>query len=201
MKRIVIIGLILVAFLTIQAKTAQEWIDSTLKVETKSIKDAIKIMEKATAEYPNNPDILSLYGLMLSKRAGEVTIFSAAGFASRAETEFDKALEIDPDHKNARLWRGILRVHLPKFLGKLDLGIEDLAILTTNFTPEEEEFKVIHYYLGQGYQKANQEQAAREAYQVVLNYGVNAPFYTESVSELKKLTGLTEEELLESYKE
>ena len=198
MKRMIIIAIILLTSLLVQGKTVQEWLNSALEAETNSVKEAITIMEKAEAEYPQNPDILSMYGLMLSKRAGEVNFLKAGGFASRAEKEHDKALEIDPNHKNARLWRGILKVNMPKFLGKLEGGLEDLTNISARIDLQAEEIMVVNFYLGMGYQKADNKQAAIEAYHIILRYGADAPFYHESLVELMKLTGLTENELLEN---
>lgn len=198
MKRIIIIAIILLTSLLVQGKTVQEWLNSALEAETNSVKEAIKIMGKAEAEYPQDPDILSMYGLMLSKRAGEVNFLKAGGFASRAEKEHDKALSLNPNHKNARLWRGILKVNMPKFLGKLEGGVEDLTNISRRDDLEAEEIMVVNFYLGMGYQKADNKQAARDAYQNILRSGANAPFYHESLVELMKLTGLTENELLEN---
>ncbi len=187
MKRILIIILVFTS-MNLFSKTAEEYISSAFKVESSDIFKATEIMEKASEEYPENADVLSVYALMLSKSAGQVSFLKAGMISSKAEKTFNKALEIEADHKDAILWRGILRINLPKFLGKLDKGIADLTKSYSRAGISNDDYLLASYYLGHAYIKKGDSEQAVEFFKNVVRYGVDSPFYQDSIQQLTELT-------------
>lgn len=167
--------------------TAQEYLDSARAWEHSDIFQALEIMEEAAEKYPDNVDILALYGLMISKGAGQSNFIKARGMAAKAEKIFAAALEIEANHKKTILWRGILRVNVPKFLGMLDQGIADLEGIRDISEPAEEDFIVASYYLGLGYLKKGSSLKAKEGFKIVTTTGSGYPFYEDSVYQLREL--------------
>lgn len=176
-------------------KTAQEFIDSAIALEQEDIFKAVEMMEKGAEEYPDNADILSVYGLMLSKSAGQVSFLKAGRISSKAEKAFNQALKIEADHKDAILWRGILRINLPKFLGKLNKGIADLEKSYSRPGLSNDDYLVSSYYLGYAFIKKGDSDKAVEYFKNIVRYGVDTQFYQDSLQQLSKLTDKNPEEL------
>ncbi len=195
MKKISLIIFIVLLAMNLFSKTAQEYIDSAFVLENSDIFEATEIMEKAVEEYPENADILSVYGLMLSKSAGQVNFLKAGMISSKAEKAFNRALELEADHKDAILWRGILRVNLPKFLGKLNKGIADLEKSYSRPGISNDDYLVASYFLGQAYLKKDNSLQAREYFKNVVRYGADTPFYQDSVDQLSELEAEMPEEV------
>lgn len=180
--------------MNIFASTAEEYINSARSLENSNISKAVEIMEEANDKYPDNADVLSVYALMLSRQAGQVNFLKAGMISSKAEKTFEKALTLEPNHKNAILWRGILRVNLPKFLGKLDKGIADLEKTFSKADFNNDDYLVSSYFLGHAYLKKDDSERAKEFFNNVIREGDSSQFYEDSVLQLQKLTDKEPEE-------
>ena len=198
MKRTLLIITLTLMLLSLSGKTAKEYINSAYSIENSDIFEAIDIMEEAAEEYPDNADVLSVYGLMLSKGAGQVSFLKAGMMSSKAESIFADALKIESDHKDAILWRGILRVNLPKFLGKLSKGIADLETSYKRPGLSNDDYLVASYFLGHGYLKMGDSEKAIEFFKNVVRYGADSPFYQDSINQLSELTNLQPQEVEKS---
>lgn len=194
MKRNLIIIIIVFVAMNIFASTAEEYINSARSLENSNISKAVEIMEEANDKYPDNADVLSVYALMLSRQAGQVNFLKAGMISSKAEKTFEKALTLEPNHKNAILWRGILRVNLPKFLGKLDKGIADLEKTFSKADFNNDDYLVSSYFLGHAYLKKDDSERAKEFFNNVIREGDSSQFYEDSVLQLQKLTDKEPEE-------
>lgn len=195
MKKILVIMILAFVTMNLFSKTAQEFIDSASAIESSDLFEAIDIMEEAYDQYPENADILSVYALMLSKGAGQVNFFKAGMLSSKAEKLFDKALELEPNHKNAILWRGILRINLPKFLGKLNKGIADLEKSYSRPGIDNDDYLVSSYFLGHAYLKNGDSEKAESFFKNIIRYGRDSQFYEDSRIQLSKLTDENLDEL------
>src|SRR5690554_4394814 len=122
MKRSLTCMMLLVFTLFAWGEAPQEFIEKALEYENKDIDKAIEIMKRAKKEFPTDPDILRVYGYMTGKGAGATYMLRAALLAFQAESAFDTALKLESNHKNARMWRRILKVNMPSFLGKVPDG-------------------------------------------------------------------------------
>lgn len=194
-KKSFILIIITLASINLFSKTAEEYISSASAIESSDIFEATEIMEEAYDQYPKNTDVLSVYGLMLSKSAGQVNFLKAGMLSSKAEKMFNKALEIDPDHKDTILWRGILWVNMPKFLGKLDKGIADLEKTISRPGFSNDDYLVSSYFLGHAYLKKDNSEKAQDFFMNVIRYGEDSQFYKDSLTQLSKLTNKEPEEI------
>lgn len=80
-------------------------------------KEALDYLETAIEQNPNHADAHYWWGAANGEMAGQASIFSASGYAKACRTAFEKAVELDPGHLDAR--EGLLQYYLeaPGFLG------------------------------------------------------------------------------------
>jgi tetratricopeptide (TPR) repeat protein len=202
MKKIIIF-LLLVASVGLFSDTIEEVISQAKELATAGeLEEAAETLEKAKLENPNNPDILVELGNVYSKQAGSTSNFLKAGkLSGQAFSMMDKALVIDPAHINAHLYRGILSVNVPKFMGKLKQGIKDLELIQTKYGANQNLYMVSSYYLGKGYQKNEEYEKAVSAYKFIIMYGKETDFYQDSKTQYEVLTKETEaDEKVDNYK-
>ncbi len=196
MKRIYLIGLFFLLMVSIFAKTAEDYISSAYAMEDEDIFKAIEIMEQASKDFPENVDVLSVYGLMVSKGSGQANLIKAGSMVYQAERIFDQALQIDINHKNTILWRGILRVNVPKFFNKLNKGIADLEKISKSPGLSNDDYLVTSYYLAFAYQKKGEDKKAIDYYKNIIRYGKDSQFYQDSLLQLQELTKTNAKELI-----
>ncbi len=182
--------IVLFSFFTVLfAQNIEEIIANAEKLANeKNLVEAIEILENAIIANPQSADLLAEYGLYLSQRAGEVSFLKAGLLSTKAFKQLDKALEYDPNHIKARLYRGILAVNVPKFMGKLKLGIKDLEKIQSLYGDNKELYLVSSYYLGMGYQKADRIDDAIASYKFVIMYGKDSSYYESAKAQYDKLS-------------
>jgi tetratricopeptide (TPR) repeat protein len=168
-------------------KTPEEWTETAFTLEKTDITKAFEVMKKAKKEYPDNPDILSVYGYMAGLEAKDTYMLRAALLASSAISAFDDALDQDENHKNARMWRGILKINMPSFLGKVPGGIQDLEIIEKRDDLTEEDFIMTKFFLGMGYGKVEQYEKAIASFREVIALNKNDDYYKESVMRITRI--------------
>jgi len=66
-------------------------------------KTAIKLLEKAVAEIPNDADAHYLLGVAYGRRAEQPDAIPHAYYARLTVNEFEKAVAVNPDHRDARM--------------------------------------------------------------------------------------------------
>ncbi len=187
MKINILIILLLLINFNIWAKSTQEWIESAFELEKNNIEEALTLMGKAKKEYPQNPDILSVYGYMAGLAAKETYKLRAAYLASVAISAFDDVLKEDNNHKNARLWRGILKINMPSFLGKVPGGISDLEIIEKRTDLTRDDLIQTKFFLGMGYGKAERYEEALSSFEEVLTLETNDKYESESRMRIKRI--------------
>jgi tetratricopeptide (TPR) repeat protein len=102
--------------------------------QAKALRDAGKLQESAdmlrqlVKQNPQNPEILAWTGFVVGMLAGQSQQdYMAAGrLAMESFGYLDKAVGIDPNQVQARLYRGVMGVNVPPFLNRLDQAIGDL---------------------------------------------------------------------------
>ncbi len=129
---------------------------------------AVEIMGKALAEYPDSSTAYAYMGIYKGRQAGSTENFLKAGALSTESFHFlDKAIELDPNNLMAHLFRGIMGIKVPSFLGKLDEGISDLEFVVKAYESSPNETRkdlAIQAYqmLAEAYRKKGDSDLASE---------------------------------------
>lgn len=127
-------------------------------------------MEEAVGKYPDSSMAHSYFGLYLGMQAGRTTDFMEAGrLAGKAFETLDKAVSLDPQNPIARYHRGLLSVNVPKFLEKMETGIQDLESLME--TPDRVSKDILIgacEQLAQAYEKEKQGEKAKLVWEKVI---------------------------------
>lgn len=187
MKKIIVLVLVLLISSLAWGKSPQKLIESAFALENKDISQAYEIMKNAKKQYPQNPDVLSVYGYMAGLAAKDTYMLRAALLASGAISAFDDALEIEPTHKNARMWRGILKINMPSFLGNVPSGVSDLETIEKRVDLTEEDFVMVKFFLGMGYGKAERYEEAIGSFQEVIALHKNDVYHKDSVRRIERI--------------
>jgi len=179
MKRMLIIIFVLCSLL--MAETVEDYITNSNTVAANgNLKEATEILETALKAHPESADLYAQHGLYLSKLAGQASFMKAGMLSDKSFKQFNKALELEPDHVNATLYRGILSVNVPKFMGKLKQGISDLELIQTQYPANQSLYMASSYYLGLGYLKNKEERRAKAAFKHVIMYGKDTNYYEDA---------------------
>jgi len=89
---------------------------------------AVEILEKAVAAYPDAVMPLATLGYYQGIMAGQTSDYIKAGtLVNQSFEKLDKAVEMDPDNIETRLYRGVISTNVPAFFGRMEEGIGDLA--------------------------------------------------------------------------
>ncbi|HEX3070599.1 MAG TPA: tetratricopeptide repeat protein [Thermoanaerobaculia bacterium] len=75
------------------------------------------LFEKAVAQNPKSADAHYLLGSAYGSMAEKASIFSQASLASKTKEEFEKAVELDPNHLEARMGLVQYYAFAPGFMG------------------------------------------------------------------------------------
>ncbi|MGB7055477.1 MAG: hypothetical protein WBE28_09180, partial [bacterium] len=135
---------------------------------------AVSTMEQAVIEYPEHTDAHAQLGIMLSEKAQRTRDYMEIfEIANRAFSAWDKALVLDPNNFIARFYRGAWAVNMPKSVGRLDKGINDLDIITQALeqSPDpssKERLLEAYQHLAIGYQKNTEYGKARSVHEKII---------------------------------
>ncbi len=172
----------------IYAETVNEAITKAKsEIQKGQLESATKIMAKAVKDNPNSSDAEAEYGICLSQLAGKSNFLKAGMLSQKAFSHLNKALNLNPNNVNARLYRGILGVNVPKFMGKLSQAISDLEYIKLHFGQNKHIYLVSEYYLSLGYLKNNQTEKAKKGFKFIVLYGKDSQYYDSAKKEFNKL--------------
>ncbi len=88
---------------------------------------AVALLEKVTAEFPEDSDAMAYLGLYTGMGAGQAQSYDEAGRLMMLSFErLDTAVKLDKENPEAYLFRGIIGINVPGFFGRLEAGISDL---------------------------------------------------------------------------
>jgi Tfp pilus assembly protein PilF len=78
---------------------------------------AANLLEKAVAQTPNSAEAHYLLGSAYGTQAEKASIFRAPGLAKKTKAEFERAVQLDPNHYEARM--GLIQYYIvaPGFMG------------------------------------------------------------------------------------
>lgn len=120
------------------------------------IDEVVAAFEALVAADPNDPDAQTkLGGVYLQKLFGVGPGPAAGIWAGNADKAFDRALEIDPQHWEARFTKAVSLSNWPAFLGKGGEAIQNFEILVEQQKQgaPREEYAQTYLFLGNMYQQ------------------------------------------------
>lgn len=116
--------------------------------------------EKTKALYPNSPDAHHWYGISLSRIIQAKGAITAISLGKTIKASFEKALELDPNHRRAMSGLGIWYFEAPAIAG----GDIDKSIFYLNKAISLDPNYTLNYvYLAKAYIKKEAYSAARDA--------------------------------------
>lgn len=154
---------------------------------------AVAVLEKAAKEHPGRAKVQAYLGLYLGMKAGQTHNFMEAGELVRsAFAHLDQAVALDSLNPDARFFRGVLSVQVPDFFGKLETGVRDLEFVLKhpgkNTKPDiDARLVTVWSLLGTGYQKQNQLDKARHAWQKVAELAQDTAMVAQAKARLSDL--------------
>jgi tetratricopeptide (TPR) repeat protein len=174
-----------------QDKTLKQYIEEAENYQKSDKPDqAAKVMEEAIGKYPDNSTAHSYFGLYLGMQAGRTTDFMEAGrLVGKAFEMLDKAVSLDPQNPIARYHRGVLSVNVPKFLGKMETGIQDLGSLIETPDKVSEDILVSACeQLAQVYEKEEEREKAKLAWEKVIELAPGTDLAKKAEKSIAKLS-------------
>jgi len=182
MLRTAIVVTLATAFVTVtmlhgvaRAKSLEDYISEATNYQQQGdLAKAFVTMGDALKEYPDDATVYAYLGLYRAMQAGEAPgVVEAGRFSNEAYTLLDKAVQLDPNNPRARLYRGLLGVNMPDFMGKLDGAIADLEWVTViseeHPASVSQDMLVTDYeLLGSAYQRKGERDKAEAALRKVI---------------------------------
>lgn len=128
--------------------------------ESGQIQEAADAFRTLAETDSQNPDVLAYAGMTVGSLAGQSQQdYMAAGrLAMESFGYLDRAVNLDGSHVKARLYRGLMGVNVPPFMGRLDQGIHDLLMVlgmhkTDPENVSDDDLVTAHRLLVTGYEK------------------------------------------------
>jgi len=148
--------------------------------EEEKYSEALGVVDSLLAADPNNADLHAWKGNVMGSLASSGNPMDMMKYGMGAMQEFEKALELDPDHAMAHFGRGVGRtVAPPGFGGDLTGAVEDLE-----FACKKEPFPEAFYHLGLAYKKMGEMGKAKEAFKRALELN---PEYKDAAKALAEI--------------
>jgi tetratricopeptide (TPR) repeat protein len=132
------------------------------------IDEVVAAIEELAAERPNDPELAVDLGNAYIQKIFDVGMGPMAGtFAQKADEAFDRALELDPEHWEARFTKAVSLSNWPAFLGMAGEAISQFETLATQqeHRPAEPHYAQTYYFLGNMYLQTGETAKAVEAWQ------------------------------------
>jgi len=197
MKNYSIITLILILTIasnTLFAASVDEYIKMANDYQISGELDkALGVIEKGLVEFPNNSTLHAYTGLYAGMKAGQTNnIMEAGQLSSKSFNILDKAVSLDPANPIPLLFRGLMSVKVPEFLGKLDGGIKDLQNTCDIISRDPDKLSVENTILawdllGTAYKKTGDLDQAAAAWGEIVKIAPGSDEAKSAESKIKKL--------------
>ena len=193
-RTITVLAALVFALGAVQAKGVADYVEAAGAWQEQQKPDsAAAVMERAVAEHPGNAKAHAYLGLYLGMQAGQARDYAEAGrLVALSFESLDRAVELDSLDPDARYYRGLMGVQVPEFLGKLDnsvadlrflLGVDDLPPAPLAADREVDAWSL----LAAGYQKQEKLDAARQAWDRVIELAPGTAIADRAQEELLRL--------------
>ena len=192
----VLIVLFTSGILLAQTKSVDEFIREADEYQTSNqLQKAVAVMNDAMTHYPNNVAAHAYCGLYTGMLAGETQeqdYMEAGRLVMECFQMLDKAISMDSSYVQAWLFRGIMGVNVPEFMGYLDQGIGDLnrILKTDQKSPQNlsEEERIIGFgHLATGYARKGQSAEAKAALENIIELAPESQAADQAKARLKRL--------------
>lgn len=154
---------------------------------------AYAVMEAALAEYPDNATVYAHLGIYRGMQAGQAqNVVQASSLSNEAFVLLDRAVGLDSLNAYARLYRGLMGVKVPQWLGKLGGALADLEWVPviaerSPGTVPADLLVLAHSLLGEGYQKQGDAARARSAWAKVIDLAPGSASARTAEEQLAKI--------------
>ena len=174
-----------------EAKTTAEYLKEAKGLERKGeIEKAIEVMREAVASDSGDATAWAYLGLYLGQSAGgsRDMMFQAARTSQSFEA-LDRSLSLDSLNVYGLLYRGLMGVVVPSFLGRLDQGIKDLERLVhpPGDMVSEDLLPSAYNFLGEGYQKKGNKEKAKKVWEKLIELAPDSKEAEEAKESLSSL--------------
>ena len=159
---------------------------------------AVALLEKVTAEYPEDSDAMAYLGLYTGMGAGQTQSYEEAGKLMMMSFErLDTAVKLDKDNPEAYLFRGIMGIKVPGFFGRLEAGISDLEkaaeMYYASSDPEAQKGLVSALTnLAEGYGKNEDPASQKKVLEKIVQVAPGTEAATAASKELERLGDVEE---------
>lgn len=154
----------LLAMLQADGLDGEEWGDVWSKARAAGLSDElIALFEQRAEENPGDADAQAEVGFAYLAKIDEVTDGPAKGmWGMKADQAFNRALEINPDHWDARFTKAISLSFWPPIFGKQAEAIENFEILVERQAslPKSPDHAQTYLLLGNLYQQTGEHEKA-----------------------------------------
>ncbi|HTF88606.1 MAG TPA: hypothetical protein VK843_09355 [Planctomycetota bacterium] len=160
------------------------------KVHKAGLTDAlVKSIEERAAREPNNPDLRVALGNAYLQELFVSGEMSKGKWAMKADSAFDAALELNPEHWEARFTKAVSLSHWPPIFGKQGQAIAEFETLIKqqNAGAKQNEHAQTYIYLGNMYQGSGSVAKAIEAWQKGLDIFPDNAELKQHIADAKKL--------------
>ncbi len=126
----------------------------------------MEAMADRAAREPNNPDLRVDLGNAYLQKLMRSNLVEQGKWAMKADSSFDTALTLDPQHWEARFTKAVSYTHWPAITGKPGLAIGEFQTLIAqqNAGPKKPHHAMAYLYLGNMHESAGDLAKAKEVW-------------------------------------
>lgn len=142
----------------------EEYVDAA--IEAGASPQAVEVLSALTKQHPDSANLACGAGFACLEAAdAEPDPDEQGRLAVAAVAHFGSALEIDPEHFEARLLRGITNLYLPAWMNRLPHSIADLERLVeqSGGGAADRKYAEVYGWLAWAYEKAGRKEEAEKS--------------------------------------
>jgi len=157
-------------------------------------RQAVDVLKKAAVQYPGSDVIFLELGKTWAEMAGDASrksdMITAMEGVNKGFEALDKAVALNPDNIETRIYYGIFAVNVPGFFGKTQAGVDNLEYALEKAADDAETELTVLQYLGLGYKNLGRYAEALKTLEKALSLSPSeqeAEFIRKNIREAEKL--------------